>query len=262
MSQLTFDESLVEQLEALYRTADIMRRRAHVYDALGAQPGEAILDAGCGPGFYVSELLEQVGEGGSVTGVDVSPQMLGVAAKRSGGRPNVTFAEAAVTALPQRDESFDRAICVQVLEYVRDVERAVSELHRVLRPGGRVVLWDVDWSTVSWHSEDPDRMQRVLRAWDDHLAHPTLPRVLATHLRGAGFVDVDVRGHSFVAADYTQDAYGVATIPVVERYVAGHEAVGPEVAAAWSQEQRSLGERGAFFFACIQFAVSAIRPAG
>ncbi len=122
------------------------------------------------------------------------------------------------------------------------------------------MLWDVDWSTVSWHSDDPDRMQRVLRAWDDHLAHPSLPRVLAAHLGSAGFTDVEVQGHSFVAAEYTQDAYGVATIPVVERYVAGHEAVGPEVAAAWSQEQRALGERGAFFFACLQFAVAAVVP--
>jgi arsenite methyltransferase len=260
VTQIVFDESLVEQLEALYATRDVLRRRALVYEALDAQSGERILDAGCGPGFYVTELLDRVGPTGSVVGLDVSPQMLAVAARRCEGRTNVTFREAAVNALPLEDASFDRALSVQVLEYVADVGGALAELHRVVRPGGRVVVWDVDWTTVSWHSADPTRMDRVVGAWDDHLSHPALPRVLAGELRGAGFQEVQVAGHTFASTDFTPDAYGVAAIPVVERYVAGHEAIGPDVARAWADEQRELGERGAFFFACIQFCFSATRP--
>ena len=55
-------------------------------EALAAHPGERILDVGCGPGFYVTELLDQVGPDGSVVGVDVSPQMIAVAQQGSGGR--------------------------------------------------------------------------------------------------------------------------------------------------------------------------------
>lgn len=58
MTQLVFDESLVEQLEVLYHSRDVLRRRALIRDALGARPGERILDVGCGPGFYVAGLLE------------------------------------------------------------------------------------------------------------------------------------------------------------------------------------------------------------
>jgi arsenite methyltransferase len=260
VSQIVFDESLVEQLEALYATRDVLRRRALVHEALGARSGERILDAGCGPGFYVSELLDRVGPRGSVVGVDASPQMLAVAAKRCEGHANVTFREAAVSALPLDDASFDRALSVQVLEYVADVGIALSELHRVVRPGGRVVVWDVDWTTVSWHSSDPARMERVLRAWDDHLAHTALPRTLAAHLRGAGFEDVQVMGHTFASAEYVSDAYGASLMPVIERYVAGHEAVGPDVAKAWGDDQRDLGARGEFFFACVQFCFAATRP--
>jgi arsenite methyltransferase len=260
VSQLVFDESLVEQLEEVYRTRDVLRRRALIREALGAQPGERVLDAGCGPGFYVSELLEQVGPDGSVTGVDGSPQMLAVAAKRNEGAPNVRFAEADVTRLPVEDASFDKALSVQVLEYVSDTDAALGELHRALRPGGRVLVWDVDWTTVSWHSPGSDRTQRVLRAWDDHLAHPALPRGLAARMRAAGFADVRVEGHAFATAEFTSEAYGVATIPVIERYVAGHESIGPEEAGAWVAEQEELGRRGEFFFACIQFCFTGVRP--
>src|SRR5581483_3541232 len=190
MSQLAFDQSTAEKLEAAYRARDIVRRRDLVYAALAPQPVERILDVGCGPGFYVAELLRRVGDAGSVTGVDRSPQMLALAADRCSGHGNVTFAEGDATSLPVASGEFDAAISVQVLEYVADVDTALGELHRALRPGGRVVVWDVDWSALSWHSEDPARMARVLAAWNRHLAHPALPRTLAGRLRKAGFADV------------------------------------------------------------------------
>jgi arsenite methyltransferase len=256
MSQLVFDDKIVEQLEVIYRSRDVLRRRKLVYEALGAKPGDRILDAGCGPGFYTRELLDQVGPEGSVTGIDQSPQMLAVARRRSQGFGNVAFEEGDATALPVDSGRFDRALSVQVLEYVRDVPAALAEMHRALRPGGRVVIWDVDWTTVSWHSEDPDRMARVLEVWDEHLAHPSLPRTLSASLRAAGFEDVRMEGHAFATDELTPECYGGSLLPVIERYVAGQ---GAEEVEAWAAEQRALGERGEFYFACIQFCFSGVR---
>ena len=173
MSQLEFDRRLVERLEQLYSTRDVLRRRELVRAALGAQAGDRVLDVGCGPGFYVTELLEVVGRDGLIVGVDVSADMLAVAAKRAGRHDNVEFHEADATSLPVADASFDRALAVQVLEYVPDVSAALAELRRALRPGGRVLVWDVDWATVSWQASDRKLMQRVLTAWDKHLSHPS-----------------------------------------------------------------------------------------
>jgi ubiquinone/menaquinone biosynthesis C-methylase UbiE len=262
MSQYVFDESLLPKLEALYRTRDVLRRRQLVREAVGASPGERILDAGCGPGFYVAELLDEVGPSGAVIGVDGSPQMLAAAARRSETHGNVAFHEADVTALPLEDGGFDAALCVQVLEYVPDATAGLAELQRVLRRGGRAVIWDVDWATVSMHSSDPDRMARVLRAWDGHLTHPSLPQTLAARLRSVGFEDVAVSGHAFATTDFVPDAYGGSVVPLIEQFVAGREGVTEDEAQAWGDEQRELGERGEFYFACIQFCFTATRTRG
>jgi arsenite methyltransferase len=261
VSQLEFDQKLAEQLEVAYARRDVRRRRALVHEALDAGPGERVLDAGCGPGFYVAELLDRVGPDGFVVGVDSSPQMLAVTAHRTEGHANVELREGDVTALPVEDEGFDRALCVQVLEYVADIPAALAELHRALRPGGRVLVWDVDWATVSWHSRDAARMERALRAWDEHLTHPTLPRTLAPAMRAAGFKDVEMRGHAFATANVDDESYAGGMLGLVEDFLARRPALGADEAAAWAAEQRELVERGDSYFACVQCCFTGTRDA-
>ena len=161
MSQLPFDEATSRRLEKLYRTRDALRRRRVVREAIAAAPGERILDVGCGGGFYLAELLDAVGADGSLVGVDSSAAMLAMAARRCEGHGNVTFRQGDATALPVDNAAFDATFSVQVLEYVPDVTAALVEMHRALRPGGRIVVWDIDWATVSWYSADPARFGRT-----------------------------------------------------------------------------------------------------
>jgi arsenite methyltransferase len=259
MSQMVFDEGLASRLDAMYQTPDMVRRRRLARAALGAAPGEHVADVGCGPGFYVAELLEEVGPGGRVVGIDGSPAMLALAAGRCAGRASARFAAADVTSLPLAAATLDAALCVQVLEYVPDVAAALAGMHRALRPGGRLVVWDIDWSTVSWHSRDPGRMERVLRTWDAHLTHPSLPRTLPSRLRSAGFTGVGVAGHAFVSAGADPEGFGGSLIPLIESFVAGRDGIGADDARAWADEQRQLGADGEFFFCCTQFCFTGMR---
>jgi SAM-dependent methyltransferase len=251
VSQLEFDQRIADELDAVYRRRDHVRRRELVQQALDAQPGERVLDAGCGPGFYVAELLERVGDRGSVVGVDASAQMLAMTAKRA---PRADLREGNVTALPAEDADFDRALSVQVLEYVADIPAALSELHRALRPGGRLLVWDVDWATVSWHSRDPERMQRFLAAWDAHLSDPSLPRTLAARMREAGFADVRMQGHAFTSLELDQDSYAGSLMHLMADFVGTGEA------SAWKAEQRELAQRGEAYFAVTQLCFTGTRP--
>jgi arsenite methyltransferase len=259
VAQVEFDEGVAKQLERLYSRRDLVRRRRLVREAIAAQPGEHVLDVGCGPGFLVTELLDQVGIDGSITGVDGSRAMLAVAAKRVDGHDNVVLHEADATTLPVLDGAFDAAVSVQVLEYVPDVAAALAEIHRVLRPGGRIVIWDVDWATVSWHTADHPRMRRMLDAWDHHLAHPSLPRTLTPLLHDAGFADVTAEGHAFVTNALDPETYGGSLMGTIAQYGVEQGGMDGADAQAWKAEQKQLATRGEFYFACTQVCFGARR---
>jgi SAM-dependent methyltransferase len=260
MSQLVFDETAARRIEAIYRIGDAVRRRRLVRAALGAAIGERILDVGCGPGYYCAELLQEVGSSGAVVGIDGSSAMLELAARRCAEYDNVAFHEADAVALPVDDGSFDGAVCVQVLEYVADPTAGLAEMQRALRPGGRVVVWDIDWDTVSFNSPEPARTESVLRAWDEHLTHRSLPHTLGPRLRAAGFEEVRMEAHAFATADFDADSYGPALTPFIADFVAGRGGVSDHEAQAWLAEQRELGERGEFYFTSTQCCFTAVRP--
>jgi arsenite methyltransferase len=260
MPQLDFNERVAAQLETFYRGRDVTRRRTLSSSALDAQAGDDVLDVGCGPGFDLLHALDAVGSAGTVTGVEMAPAMLAIAKQRTTGRHNVRLLEGSATQLPLHDGSMDRALSVQVLEYVPDVARALAELHRVVRPGGRVVVWATDWTTLSWHSSDDDRMRRMTTAWDRHLAHPSLPRTLAAQLGAAGFADVRRDAHAFETTALDPEAFGGAGVAIVANYLATLTDIDQQDVDAWSNDLKHLAVNGAYSYAITQFCFTSTRP--
>jgi arsenite methyltransferase len=114
--------------------------------SLGAlQPGERVLDIGCGAGTDTLVAAQMVGLEGRVTGIDMTPEMLAkarAAAQELGAR-NVDFVEGEVEHLPFADGSFDVVISNGVIDLIPDKDAVLSEIFRVLEPGGRIQIADV-----------------------------------------------------------------------------------------------------------------------
>lgn len=108
-------------------------------------PGERVLDLGSGAGTDSLVAAQMVAPDGTVTGIDLTPEMVekARAAALAMGAHNVEFVEGEAERLPFADESFDVVISNGVIDLVPDKDAAFSELHRVLRPGGRLQLADV-----------------------------------------------------------------------------------------------------------------------
>jgi arsenite methyltransferase len=114
--------------------------------ALGTlERGEAVLDVGSGAGTDSLVAAQMVGPGGRVTGVDMTQEMLAKAraAAVTMGATNVEFLEGEVERLPFADASFDVVISNGVIDLIPDKDAVYSEIHRVLRSGGRIQIADV-----------------------------------------------------------------------------------------------------------------------
>ena len=109
------------------------------------EPGEDVLDLGSGAGTDSLVAALMVGSVGSVTGIDMTPEMIENAREGASALDlsNVTFVEGEIEAFPFEDESFDVVISNGVIDLLPDKEVVFASIYRVLRPGGRIQFADV-----------------------------------------------------------------------------------------------------------------------
>jgi ubiquinone/menaquinone biosynthesis C-methylase UbiE len=118
--------------------------RKRLVEALEPQPGERILEIGPGTGYYTFEISERLGDG-ILEIFDIQQEMLDHVAREAERRgvTNVKPRQGDAQALPYEDDSFDGAVLVGVLGEIPDQDRALREIARVLRPGGRLVVGEL-----------------------------------------------------------------------------------------------------------------------
>ena len=111
-------------------------------NALDIKGGENLLDAGCGPGLVIERILEQNPESGiSIMGVDINKTMMRHARRKLRNLSNVKLQIADLNrSLEFPDDTFDRVICSNVLYALEEPRAVISEFHRVLKPGGALII--------------------------------------------------------------------------------------------------------------------------
>lgn len=119
------------------------RVRSQIADALSLNPGQDVLDFGCGTGTLTLTLAGRVGPDGSTAGIDASPEMISLAIRKAESKGiAIRFDVAAAQSVPFADSSFDAAATSLMIHHLPRGDRivALQEILRVLRPGGRLVI--------------------------------------------------------------------------------------------------------------------------
>jgi SAM-dependent methyltransferase len=132
--------------------------------AATASPGAKIMEVGCGPGHLSIRLAR--GDGLDVTGLDLDPAMIERARANAARHPKAdqrspTFIVGDVAALPFEDAAFDLVISTFSMHHWSDPAAGLREIHRVLRPGGRALIWDLKPGFWLFHAHAPDPAQLV-----------------------------------------------------------------------------------------------------
>ena len=258
---LQFDSEAAKRFQLLYLTPYAQQRRAVVREALALQAGERLLEIGTGPGFEPYELANVLGPTGRLHAVDTSETMLQLSRQRCVDQPWVEFQSADARLLPFDDATFDAAVVVQVYEYVSEVDAALMELCRVLRPGGRAVVVDTDWRSIVWETADPARMTRVLDAWEEHLVHPCLDRSLPRLLKQAGFALTHAQVLTALDLAISEDQFSYGLAQLIVAFLPGRQGLSTDDGEAWQEDLRRANQEGRYFFCLNQYLYLAIKPA-
>ena len=174
----------------------LLRRRSAEVNAAYLLPhlkdGQRVLDFGCGPGTISVGLAKAVEPGGELHGLDMEDSQIEIAraAAAAGGHGNAIFQTGQVTDLPFADDSFDVAHGHAVLQHVPDTHGALSEVRRVLKPGGIIASREA-FIASSFLEPDPkggwELISNLIRARG---GHPHIGKKLKRVFLEAGFVDV------------------------------------------------------------------------
>ena len=256
MTKLEFDDEWSRAVEDFNASTEAIARRARILDALSLSPGNRVLDVGCGPGHQVSELSTVVGDAGRIEGVDAAESAVEIARRRCCELRNVEFQVAEATSLPFDANTFDAVMSSQVFEYLDDVRGALAEIRRVLKTGGRVLIHDTDWGTALWHSSDADRMARIMKVWDGHLADPFLPRTLGATLIDAGFENVHAEAFVQLATNFDESSAGALLMRFVADYVVT-EGISQSEADAWAGDLKEMAASGRYFSSWNEYIFTA-----
>ncbi|MGW2642037.1 methyltransferase domain-containing protein [Streptomyces sp. NPDC001348] len=191
MTSSSFENAKPDPVTYLDRlaTSDLGRAyKQRMLDELDLRAGHRVLDLGCGPGNDLGALARAVTPEGAVIGIDHDRKMVDTARARTVGQAVVDVRHADVHDLPLPDHTADRARTDRVLQHVADPLAALSEIRRVLRPGGRLVMGEPDWETLTVDHPDSD----LTRAYTRHVAERVvrnagIGRQLARLAAGSGF---------------------------------------------------------------------------
>ncbi len=250
----SFDGAAARRVEQVYLTPDIVEQRRATRELLGLRAGESVLDVGCGPGFLLAEMANEVGARGRIVGIDVSADMLALATKRCAEQKNISLQDANALSLPFADESFDVVVSTQVYEYVADIATALKEAVRVLHPGGRMLIVATDWESSVWNNSDDVRMARVLEAWREHGTDSRLPRSLPKRLLEAGLTLNRVAVIPIINLEYDANTYSHSMIEVLAKFGVGRQGFSAQDLQEWADDLKRYGERSEYFFSVNRYA--------
>lgn len=234
----------------------------------GVVPGATVVDLGCGVGKTLGPLLEATGPDGLVIGVDISEKFLAGAAERypemiAGDRLRLVQADISAPA-PIESCSADVVVCQNVLECLDDPQALLGECHRLLKPGGSLLLAHHDFDSIVLNSETRDLTHRLIHLYSDHCqewqerADGQIGRRLPGIVSRSAFNDPVTETVTFVDLDMNAGTYARDQVELILE-TASREGIEPTELSSWLAHLEDLDRKGEFYFSIQWTWVKAVK---
>jgi arsenite methyltransferase len=258
---IVFSDEVNHALKMAYQTPDIIAARAEVVSGLMLQKGQKVLDIGSGPGLLVRDIAESVGSSGLAHGVDLADNMLESASTLCYELSNTLFEKGDAMSLPCQNNSFDAVVSTQVYEYVPDLNAALVEFARVLKPGGKGVIVDTDWAFPYWNAVDFDVRDNIIDAWKAHCPQESVPLRLAGAIKASGLTLNLTKTVPITNTRYDETNFSFWLSKVIAAFIAGQPGIVEKDIQYWLKGLETLHSNGEYLFCINRYLFEISKPA-
>jgi ubiquinone/menaquinone biosynthesis C-methylase UbiE len=252
---------MIARLETRGRQPRFVQMMHEYLDAMTIARAGRMLDLGCGTGVVSRAIARREGFGGRVLGLDISPYLIAAAerfAKQDRVAHAVQFRCGDSRSLDLADGAFDAAVAHTLISHVEDPAAVLREIARVVAPGGKIGIFDGDYASMTFGSDDPQQG----RADDEAIAgaivtQPRVMRQMPQLLREAG-LRLE-RSFAYLVADVGTADFFAPTLQSFLKLLPKAGAMTERRAQDFVAAMMRRSEQGVFFAACNFYAYVATR---
>ena len=228
----------------------LVQNKEETFKLMDLKSGQCVLDIGCGTGRDAMLMAETVAPDGHIYGVDFSQAMVLQASKSAAtSKLPVTFQQGSIYELNFSENHFDRCRADKIFQHLADPYSAISELIRVTKPGGKIIIADPDHDSLIIDNEYSDITHRFVKFRSDQMAQGGIAHQLFRIFGEFGLRDVSVTPLTNIYTDYNEKK---ASSPYLsEIWIAqNHGTINEIEAEQWANSLEQAISKGYFF--CMQ----------
>ena len=252
---------VITRLEARGKHPRFMEMMREYLDAMKIDSCRKVLDLGCGTGVAARSIARRKGFRGHITGVDLSPYLVTAAqrfSEQEGVGHAVEFRAGDSHSLGLPDQTFDAAIAHTLISHVDDPRAVLSEMERVVKPGGKITVFDGDYASITFGSDDAEKGKAndelIIKAL---VTNPRVMRQMPELLQDAGLTLE--AAFSYVVADIGKADFWTPALQSFIRLLPKAGAMSEREAQAWVTSMLKRSEQGQFFGATNFYSYIATR---
>ena len=253
---MDFDSDLGKLQRLMAESIAGTHRRNVILSELQIQSGDIIIDVGCGAGYLLTHLAKAVGKNGTIYGLDPSKAQLDQANQRCSEYDNIKLIEANAHESQLEDNCCHSATSTQALEYILDVNPALDEITRILKPGGAFVNVSILWDHFKFYGADQRLNGKIHDAFRAHCSHQMLPLELPGKLERRGFRNIKDKSLAFVITRRDGNSPARYTEAVMASF-ALTQGISEEEVSDWQCQLKKAEQQGRFGFTSFPVMTSA-----
>lgn len=230
---------------------DIIEQWRFYLDLLELEEGDKVLDIGCNRGDTELFMVNSNPQIAKVVGIDIDELKLSDASKKVSTeleREKIEFQKMDACNLEFEDESFDKVICAETIEWIEEPQRVIQEVKRVLKPQGIAIIQHSDFDTQVFSTTKLSLTREIINKFTDSGSDGTIGRKLLGWCKRVAFKEIKPVIYSVINDSFKKNYYSYQIAQMMKEWLTSQQLIEEERLNEWLEYLQRIDEKGEFFY--------------